>query len=180
MKKISLLIFTTLFCAAGLFAQNAPVIATVNIQRVLNDYSAFQVAVEKIKSSVAPVEEEMKKMQETVQDIVTRGRELEAEVENPSIDEDRKAEAEAELLDLRTQLQTIQIEVQQFRQQAQQLAQQGQQEDLAPLQQKAIESVQQVARDKGIDIVLPMNAVVFSSDELEITDTVIAILNASE
>ena len=180
MKKITLLLFTAIFCTSGLFAKKNPVIATVDMQRVLNDYNAFQMAVDTIKSSVAPVEEEMKKMQENIQEIITKGRELEAEIENPSIDEERKGEAEAEILELRTQLKTAQIEIQQFRQQAQQLAQQSQQEDLAPLQQKAIDAVQEVAKDKGIDVVLPSNAVVFSSEELEITDAVIAILNASE
>ena len=180
MKKITLLFLTTICCTVSLFAKKAPVIATVDIQRVLNDYNTFQVAVEKIKSSVEPVEEEMKKMQENLQAIVIKGRELEAEVENPSLDEGRKEEAQAEIIDLRKQLQAAQIELQQFRQQAQQLAQQGQQEDLAPLQQKAVEAVKQVAMDKGIDIVLPSNAVVFSADELEITDSVIAVLNAIE
>ena len=180
MKKITLLFLTTICCAVGLFAKENPVIATVDIKRVLNDYNAFQVAVEKIKSSVEPVEEEMKKMQENVQAIVSKGRELEAEVENPSLDEGRKEEAQVEIAELRRQLQVAQVELQQFRQQAQQLAQRGQQEDLAPLQQKAVEAVKQVATDKGIDIVLPSNAVVFSADELEITDSVIAVLNASE
>lgn len=179
MNTKTLLFLTAIFCTTGLFAK-APVIATVDMQRLLNDYNNFQVAVEKIKSSVAPVEEEMKKMQENFQDIVSKGRELEAEVENPSIDEGRKLEAESEIIELKKQLQTAQIELQQFRQQAQQLAQQGQQEDLAPLQQRAIETVKEVARDKGIDIVLPLNALVFSADELEITDSVIAVLNASE
>lgn len=180
MKKITLLLFTAAFCASGLFAKSNPVIATVNMQRVLNDYKAFQAAVDTIKSSVAPVEEEMKKMQGNIQEIVTKGRELEAEIENPSVDEERKAEAEEEILELKAQLQSAQMEIQQFRQQAQQLAQQSKQEDLAPLQQKAIEAVQAVAEDKGIDIVFPSNAVVFSSEELEITDAVIAILNTSE
>ena len=180
MKKIILLFVTTIFCTAGLFAQKAPVMATVDIQRVLNDYSAFQAAVETIKSSVAPVEEEMKRMQASMQEIVSKGRELESAIENPSLDEERKAEARAEVLQLKAQLQAAQIEIQQFRQQAQQLAQQGQQEDLAPLQQKAVEAVKQIASDKGIDIVLPLNAVVFSADGLEITDSVIAVLNASE
>ena len=180
MKKIILLFLTTIFCTVGLFAQKPPVIATVDIQRVLNDYNAFQAAVEKIKSSVAPVEEEMKKMQESIQQIVTKGRELEAEIENPSIDEERKAEAQVEIRELQAQLQTAQVEIQQFRQQAQQLAQQGQQKNLAPLQQKAVEAVKQVAEDKEIDIVLPLNSVVFSAEALEISDAVIAVLNASE
>lgn len=122
----------------------------------------------------------MLKMQESVQEVFAKGRELEAEIENPSIDPERKVEAEAEIEELKTQLQTAQLEIQQFRQQAQQLAQQGQQEDLAPLQEKAIEAVKQVATDKGIDLVLPVNTVVFSSDDLEITDSVVAILNMSE
>ncbi len=180
MKKITLLFLTTIFCTVGLFAQKTPVVATVDIKRVLNDYNNFQAAVEKIKSSVEPVEEEMKKMQENVQAIVSKGRDLEAEIENPSLDEERKAEARVEIAELKAQLQAAQVELQQFRQQAQQLAKQGQQEDLAPLQQKAVEAVKQVATDKGIDIVLPSNAVVFSADELEITDSVIAVLNASE
>ena len=180
MKKITLLLFAVTFGVAGLFAKTTPVLATVDIQRVLNEYSAFQAAYETIKSSVAPVEEEMKRMQEGVQEIVTKGLELESEIENPSISEERKAEAEAEVLKLRKQLQTAQVEIQQFRQQAQQLLQQGQKDELAPLQQKAVEAVKAVANDKGIDIVLPSNAVVFSSDELEITDAVIAVLNASE
>ena len=180
MKKISLLIFTVLFGAAGLFAQKTPILATVDIQRVLSDYNAFQAAYETIKSSVAPVEEEIKRMQQALQEVVAKGVELESEIENPSISEERKAEAEAEILDLRRQLQTAQVEIQQFRQQAQQILQQGQQDELAPLQQKAVEAVKAVANDKGIDVVLPLNAVVFSSDELEITDAVIAVLNASE
>ena len=105
MKKITLLFLTTICCTVSLFAKKAPVIATVDIQRVLNDYNTFQVAVEKIKSSVEPVEEEMKKMQENLQAIVIKGRELEAEVENPSLDEGRKEEAQAEITELRKQLQ---------------------------------------------------------------------------
>ena len=66
MKKITLLLFTALFCTSGLFAKKNPVIATVDMQRVLNDYNDFQAAVDTIKSTVAPIEEEMKNMQENM------------------------------------------------------------------------------------------------------------------
>ena len=154
--------------------------ATVDLQHILSEYNTYQAAVDKVKSSVVPVEEEFQKMQESAQEIVIKGRELQAEVENPSIDEGRKAEAEAEIAELGKQLQTAQLEMQQFRQQAQQLAQQGQQNDLAPLQERAIEVIKEVAEDKGIDIVVPLNAVIYSSEGLEITDEVIAVLNAAE
>jgi len=180
MKKIITLLFISSICAASLYAQMTPVIATVDVQRVLNDYTAFQKAVEKVKGSVAPVEEEMKRMQANIEDIVTTGREVEAKVKNPALDEEAKAEARAQVATLQAQLQQAQIELQQFRQQAQQLAQQGQKEQLAPLQQKAVDAVKQVAQDKGIDLVVPLNTVVFAADALEISDAVIAVLNAAE
>ena len=180
MKKITTLFLASAFCAVGLFAQKTPVVGTVNVQRILNDYTAFQVAVEKVKGSVAPVEEEMKKMQANIESIATTGREAEAKVKNPALGDEAKAEAQAEIAGLQAQLQAAQGEFQQFRQQAQQLAQQGQQEELAPLQQKAVEAVKQVAMDKGIDLVVPINTVVFASEDLEISDAVIAVLNASE
>jgi Skp family chaperone for outer membrane proteins len=180
MKKITILFFASIFCAAGLFAQKTPVVATVNVQRILNDYIAFQDAVEKVKSSVGPVEEEMQEMQANIESIVTTGREAEAKIKNPALGDEAKAEAQAEIAGLQAQLQAAQLELQQFRQQAQQLAQQGQKEELAPLQQKAVEAVKQVAIDKGIDLVMPINTVVFASEDLEISDAVIAVLNASE
>lgn len=180
MKKITTVFLASIFCVAGLFAQKTPVVATVNVQRILNDYTAFQAAVEKVKGSVAPVEEEMKKMQENIQAIVTTGRETEAKAKNPALGEDARAEAQTEVTTLQGQLQTAQTELNQFRQQAQQLAQQGQKEELAPLQQKAVEAVKQVAEDKGIDLVVPINTVVYASEALEISDAVIAVLNAAE
>jgi outer membrane protein len=180
MKKITTLFLASLFCTVGLFAQKTPVVATVNVQRILNDYTAFQVAVEKVKGSVAPVEEEMKKMQSNIEAIVTKGRDVEAKIKNPALGEAAKAEAQTEIAGLQAQLQAAQAEFQQFREQAQQLAQQGQQQELAPLQQKAVEAVKQVAMDKGIDLVMPINTVVFASDDLEISDSVIAVLNAGK
>ncbi|CAA6678691.1 MULTISPECIES: OmpH family outer membrane protein [unclassified Lentimonas] len=180
MKKITILFLASVFCAVGLFGQKTPVVATVNVQRILNDYTAFQTAVEKVKGSVAPVEEEMKRMQENIQAIVTTGREAEAKVKNPALGDEAKAEAAAEVAGLQSQLQAAQVELNQFRQQAQQLAQQGQQQELAPLQAKAVEAVKQVAQDKGIDLVVPINAVVYASDDLEISDAVIAVLNAAK
>lgn len=180
MKKISVLLILTIFQATGLFAQKTPVLATVDFQRVLNDYAAFQEAVEKVKTSVAPVEEEMKKMQESIQAIVIEGRELETSIENPALDEEAKVKSQEEITELKVELQKAQVELNNFRQQAQQLAQQGQKEDLAPLQEKAVEAVKQIAADKGIDIVVPVKVAVFAADDLEITDAVIAVLNAAE
>lgn len=178
MKKILTIITASVIITAGVFAQKAPVVGTVDVQRVLNDYTVFQTAVEKIRGSVAPVEEEIQKMQANIQQIITEGREAETMTKNPAASEVAVAEAQAKVAELQRQLQQEQTKLNQFRQQAQQLAQKGQQEELAPLQEKAVEAVANVAKDKGIDLVLAKNNVIFADDSLEITDAVIAILNA--
>lgn len=178
MKKLVTIITATLVITAGLVAQKAPVVGTVDVQRVLNDYTVFQSAVEKIRGSVAPVEDEIRKMQENIQQIITAGREAETMAKNPAASDSAKADAQAKVNELQQQLQQEQMKMNQFRQQAQQLAQKGQKEELAPLQEKAVEAVSTVAKDKGIDLVLAKNNVIFSDDSLEITDAVIAILNA--
>ena len=178
MKKIVTILTASVIFAASLVAQKTPVVATVDVQRVLNDYTAFQTAVQKIRGSVAPVEEEVKKMQQKMQQIIAEGREAETMAKNPAASEAAVAEAQAKVNQLQQQLQQEQAKMNQFRQQAQQLAQKGQQEELAPLQEKAIEAVSMVAKDKGIDLVVAKNNVIFADDSLEISDAVIAILNA--
>ncbi len=180
MKKFTTVIIASILIATGLFAQKTPVVGVVDVQRVLNDYDAFQAAVEKVRGSVAPVEEEMQKMQASIEGIVTEGRAVETKAKNPAASEEARAEAQGQVVELQQKLQKAQVELQQFRQQAQQLAQQGQQEELAPLQAKAVEAVKTVAEDKGIDLVVPKNAVIYASDALEISDAVIAVLNAGE
>ncbi len=179
MKKAVTLFTAAVLTAAGLFGQAVPTVATVNIQRVLADYTEFQSAVEKVRGSVAPVEEEIGKMQERMQQIVEKGREAEANSNNPALDAESRAAAEAEVEKLQEQLNEENRKLQQFRAQAQGLAERGQQEELAPLQQKALETIRQVAQDKGATLVLPLNQVAYADDSMEITDAVIAVLNAA-
>jgi outer membrane protein len=180
MKKLTTLLLASVVITAGLFGQKTPVIGVVDVERVLNDYTTFQAAVEKVRGSVAPVEEEMQKMQATMQEIVAEGREAETRAKNPAASEEARSEAQTELAELQQRLQQAQGQLQQFRQQAQELAQRGQQEQLEPLQEKAVDAVKNVAEDKGIDLVVAKNSVIYASDALEISDAVIAILNAGE
>ena len=180
MKNILTFTFVALIITASLSAQNSVVIGVVDVQKVLNDYSEFQAAVEKVRGSVAPVEEEMQKMQENIQAIVADGQAAETKASNPAASEDARAEAAVQVNELRQKLQLAQAEINQFRQQAQQLAQQGQQEKLAPLQEKAVEAVKSVALDKGIELVVPKNQVIYSAEALDISEAVIVLLNSGE
>ena len=66
MKNSFILVSAFFLIYTSLFAQKSVSVGVVDVQRVLNDYSAFQAAVEKVRGSVAPVEEEMQKMQENI------------------------------------------------------------------------------------------------------------------
>ena len=180
MKKLTIVFLASVFAAVGVFAQKAPVVGVVDVQRVLNDYTAFQSAVEKVRGSVAPVNEEIEKMRENLRAIVEEGQRAEAAANNPSLSEEARGEAQAKVQQLQQQLRNEQVKLQQFGEQAQALERQGRQEELAPLQEKALEAVKDVAADKGIDLVLPAGNALFVDDSLEITDAVIAVLNAGD
>jgi Skp family chaperone for outer membrane proteins len=119
-------------------------------------------------------------MRENINTILAEGREVETKAKNPALDDTARAEAQAKVGQLQQQLVAEQRKLEQFSQQAQQMAQEGQQKEMAPLQQKAIEAVKTVAKDKGIDLVIPMNSAIYVGESLEISDAVIALLNSAE
>ena len=118
MKKFTILIFASLLLVTGLFAQKAPIVGVVDVQRVLADFTEFQSAVEKVRGSVAPVEEEMQRMQTSIQAIVTEGREIETKASNPAASEEARAEAAAALPELQAKLQEAQAREGRYEEQA--------------------------------------------------------------
>jgi Skp family chaperone for outer membrane proteins len=177
MNKFTYALLASIILATSLFGQSTSTIATVNIQRVLSDYTVYQTTLERVKGSVAPAEEEIQKMQEKIEEIVTKGRELNANTNNPALDPESRASAESELKTLQAELNDARSQAQQFRSKAQELAQKGQRDDLAPLQQKAAEVIKEFAKEKGLILVLPMDQILYADEALEITDAVIAVLN---
>ena len=170
LKNLLILTFTVLTINAGS-------IATVDEQKVLSEYVAFNQAREKVLASVAPIQEEIQKMQEEITGIIANAREPDATSNNPALDDDARNEARSKLVEYQTTLQNKQVQLQQFSQQAQELGQNGQQQELIPLQQKAQDAVKKIAEDDGIDIVLSTNSVIYVKDTLDISDKVISELN---
>ena len=170
LKNLLILTFTVLTINAGS-------IATVDEQKVLSEYVAFNQAREKVLASVAPIQEEIQKMQEEITGIIADAREADATSNNPALDDDARNEARSKLVEYQTTLQNKQVQLQQFSQQAQELGQNGQQQELIPLQQKAQDAVKEIAEADGIDIVLSTNSVIYVKDSLDISDKVISELN---
>lgn len=156
---------------------NAGSIATVDEQRVLSEYVAFNQAREKVLASVAPIQEEIQKMQEEITGIIAEAREADATSNNPALDDKARDAARSKLIEYQTTLQNKQVQLQQFSQQAQELGQNGQQRELLPLQQKAQDAVKKIAEENDIEIVLSTNSVIYVEDSLDISDKVITELN---
>ena len=170
LKNLLILTFSVLTINAGS-------IATVDEQKVLSEYVAFNQAREKVLASVAPIQEEIQKMQEEITGIIAEAREADATSNNPALDDEARDEARSKLIEYQTTLQNKQVQLQQFSQQAQELGQNGQQQELLPLQQKAQDAVKKIAEENDIDIVLSTNSVIYVEDALDISNKVITELN---
>ena len=168
----NLLIF--IFPVLAIYASS---IAVVDEQKVLSEYVAFNQAREKVLASVAPIQEEIEKMQEEITNIIAEAREADATSNNPALDDDAREAARSKLIGYQTELQNKQVQLQQFSQQAQELGQNGQQQELIPLQQNAQDAVKKIAEEEGIDLVLSTNSIIYVGDELDISDKIIAELN---
>ena len=161
----------------GVLTVNANSIAIVDEQKVLSEYVAFNQAREKVIASVAPIQEEVQKMQEEITNIIAEAREADATSNNPALDDEARAEARSKLIGYQTELQNKQVQLQQFSQQAQELSQKGQRDELLPLQQAAQDAVKKIAESEDIGLVLSTNSVIYVEDALDISDKVISELN---
>lgn len=174
MNKLLKNLFLLIFCVLTAKANS---IAIVDEQRVLSEYVAFNQAREKVLATVAPIQEEIQKMQEEITNIIAEAREADATSNNPALDDEARDEARSKLVEYQTNLQNKQVQLQQFSQQAQELGQNGQQQELFPLQQKAQDVVKEIAEKEGYDLVLSRNNAIYVSDSLDISEKVISELN---
>ena len=201
MKKLISLIFVTILSAGSIFAQKAALVATVNMDLVLGGYVAYQTALERVEGTEQTAQEEVEAFKEKLGLLEVEGKvqELQQKSQNPAIaDEERKlAMEEAQSLINQNEAKIQQLSA--FGQQLQQRMQQARTRALSPFEFKAREAVNTVANDKSVDLVLPIvprqintqgedgtetqysllaGQVMYASDALEITDAVIAVLNA--
>ncbi len=193
MKKISLTFLASIFAISSLVGQST--LGSVDMPKLLNGYEAYQSAKEKYQGAIAPAEEELKNAQVLLGEMRDKGQELEAKVANPALSEDAIAAAKEELAQLTVEFRQKGAQFQQFQQQAQALRNQSRQKILLPLELKARQACMTVAKDKGIDLLVESSevtvkeseessftvfrgTVIFASEDIDVTDAVIALLNA--
>ena len=200
MKKTLLLVLATLMAAGSNFAQEASRVGTVNMERLMNDYVEYQSAVKRVEGAAQTAQEEVDAFKAKLGlDVVeTKVQELQQTAQNPATADIARQNAESEAQKL---INENQAKIQQLNAYGTQLQQQNQQNRnriLNPYQLKIRAAIIEVAKDKGFDLVVPivpqtisvpvgeeseeynvfMGNTLYAADSIEITDSVIAVLNA--
>lgn len=201
MKKTIVLALVTLMAAGFSFAQEASRVGTVNMERLMNDYVDYQSAVKRVEGAAQTAQEEVDafKAKLGLDEVEAKVQELQQTAQNPATADIARQNAESEAQKL---IEENQAKIQQLNAYGTQLQQQNQQNRnriLNPYQLKMREAIIEVAKDKGFDLVVPiapqkvtvpvdeetteeynvfMGNILYASDNIEITDSVIAVLNA--
>jgi Skp family chaperone for outer membrane proteins len=202
MKKIISIAIASLLVAGSIFAQKANSIGTVNMERLMEDYVSYQAALKKVEGAAKTAQEEIDsfKAKLGLDAIEVKVQELQETVQNPATADIARQNAEAEVQKLIAENQASIQQLNAYGTQLQQQNDQNRNRILNPYQLKIREAVINVAKDKGYDLVVPIapkkvtvpsdtgedkeyavfmgNNILYAGDSLEITDSVIALLNA--
>ena len=169
MKKL-LISIAVAALAAPMFAQNTPArVAVVDVQKVLTQSAAGKVAYEKLKkmqedrlNKAKAMDEEMKKLES---DLNTK---------RISLAEDKLAEMSKQLADKK-------IAMQRFAQDADREIGEARDRELQALQVKIEPVIDALGKEMGLALIFNKfeSGLVYASDAVEITDTVIQRFNAA-
>lgn len=168
MKKLLILIAMTLL-AAPVFAQNAAPLrlAVIDVQRVLNTSTAGKAA-----------QDRLKKLQE---DKVTRASKMQEEAKSleTEINTKKLSLSEDKLTDLQKQLQDKQLAMQRFGQDADRELGEARDRALLELENKIKPVIDQIGKEMGLAAIFNKfeSGLVYASDAIDITDTVIKRFN---
>jgi outer membrane protein len=156
--------------AAPMFAQNTPArVAVIDVQKVLSQSTAGKAAYEKLKKVQDDKMERGKSLNEEMQ-------KLEAEIATKrlSLSEDKLAEMQKQLADKR-------ISIQRFAQDAEREIDEARNRELQALEGKIKPVIDALGKEMGIAAIFNKfeSGLVYASDAIDLTDTVIQRFNAA-
>ena len=169
MKKV-LITIAAAALAAPMFAQSAPNrVAVIDVQRVLTTSTAGKQAYEKLK-----------KMQD---DRITRAQKMDEEIRNldNEINTKKLSLSEDKLNDLQKQLSDKKISMQRYAQDADREVGEARDRELAALEVKIKPVIDALGKEMGLAAIFNKfeSGLVYASDAIDITDTVIKRFNDS-
>ena len=156
--------------AAPMFAQNTPArVAVIDVQKVLSQSTAGKAAYEKLKKVQDDKMERGKSLAEEMQ-------KLEADIATKrlSLSEDKLAEMQKQLADKR-------ISIQRFSQDAEREIDEARARELQVLEAKIKPVIDAIGKEMGIAVIFNKfeSGLVYASDAIDLTDTVIQRFNAA-
>ncbi len=176
MKKL-IITAASLFAAAVIYA--APVIFVVDTAQVYANYYKAKETAAQIQASVDQTNQELQKMEERRQAIVKELQTVQEKVQNPALAEAAKQKIVQEEGEPKVQeLRRLEQNVQTMRQQASQRLEQNAQSVRQVLLGEIKEAVSKIAEAKKADFVIEKGICFFSKPEADLTQEVIAAINA--
>ena len=177
MKKIMAIVAL----AATAVALNAnPVIYVVDLAQVHKNYYKTKIVQDQLTSALQSTNAELKKLEDQRQKLVAEIQEGEKKLQNPVLAEPAKKEiVEKELNPKANEIRNIVATMQSMKAQAQQKLMEQQKEVISEHKKDIVKVVEKIAEAKKADFVVEKNACYFSKPTADITEDVIAELNAS-
>lgn len=154
--------------ALPVFAQNAPArVAVIDVQKVLSQSSAGKAAFEKLKKMQEDRVEKAKQMDEDMRKIDTE------------ISTKRVSLSEEKLADLQKQLADKRIAIQRYAQDADREITEARDRELQALEQRIKPVIDGIGKEMGLAAIFNKfeSGLVYASDAIDITDTVIKRFN---
>lgn len=182
MKKVLLSLFVALAATAALHAQKTPMVLTVNMGELYQNYWKAQENDEKFQSSVDNAQQEIQAMIEEGMGLASELQELQGKINNPALTEDARERFTAEAQEKAKLIREKEAEVNTYRQKTDRTLQQRRQNIIELHVSEIREVVIQMAKDKGADLVLNTGGmtVVYYDESFDITQEVLAKLNADK
>ena len=176
-----------LACSAS--AQAQPKIGTVDVNRIIKEYSRMRDAETKVKEATSAANREFDDRAETYKQAIEELNRLGTQLEAPGLTGDAKSAKEKEREEKLADVQELQREITDFRLQREEQLQQHALRLREGIVQEITEAVVDRVRTKGVDVVLDKSAtaessglslILFARDTIDFTGEVLAALEKKD
>ena len=176
MKKLSILVSSIL---VAVVAQAAPTIYVVDTAQVYSNYYKAKEANAQIQSSIEQTRQELQKMEQKRQALIKELNAVEEKMKNPALTEGAKKKiAQEEGAPKFNEIRALEQNIKNVNAQASQRLEQNVQSIRAIHLQDIREAVSKIAETKKADFILEKSVCIFSKPTVDLTQEVIAAINA--
>jgi len=162
------------------FAQKAPNLVTVDVNKALAGYHRLQEAQVKFESSVETARDELTAESEKLKVSAEELQGLQEQTQNPALTEEKVEEIRTELQDKFNAYRQMEAELQQMQQRTERTLADRRRNILSLHLDEVKDAIKQVCKERGADLALNLdgNVVLYADSVFDITNDVLQVLNA--